>query len=252
MEKRIALISGATSGIGEATAKVLASAGIDLVLCGRRKERLDTLKETLSKQVKVTTLVFDVREMDQVKNAIESLPTEFKKIDILINNAGNAFGLDFIQNGNVNDWDLMIDTNIKGLLYVSKVVIPKMIDNKQGHIINISSIAGKETYPKGNVYCASKAAVEALSAGMRLDLNPYGIKVTNIAPGAVNTEFSKVRFNGDEQKADKVYEGFQPLQAQDIAEVIGFVVSRPAHVMLGDIVVLPTAQASATTINRSL
>ncbi len=252
MEKRIALISGATSGIGEATAKVLAAAGIDLILCGRRKERLDILKAALSKQVKVTTLVFDVREMEQVKSAIKTLPAEFNKIDILINNAGNAFGLDFIQNGNVNDWNLMIDTNVKGLLYVSKEVIPQMIENKKGHIINISSIAGKETYPKGNVYCASKAAVEALSAGMRLDLNPYGIKVTNIAPGAVNTEFSKVRFNGDEQKADKVYEGFEPLQAQDIAEVIGFVLSRPAHVMLGDIVVLPTAQASATTINRSL
>ena len=251
MEKRIALISGATSGIGEATAKILAAAGIDLILCGRRTEKLDTLKKLLSAQVKVETLVFDVRDLNQLQQAWEKLSAPFKQIDILINNAGNAFGLDFIQDGNVEDWNLMIDTNIKGLLYVSKVVIPQMIENKRGHIINISSIAGKETYPKGNVYCASKAAVEALSAGMRLDLNPYGIKVTNIAPGAVNTEFSKVRFAGDEQKAEKVYEGFEPLLAQDIAEAIDFIISRPAHVTIADMVILPTAQAAATMINRS-
>jgi NADP-dependent 3-hydroxy acid dehydrogenase YdfG len=247
---KLALITGASSGIGKATAEALADLGINLILCGRRLDRLQALQESLSSKVKVHTLTFDVRKLEEVENALHSLSADLKNIDILINNAGNAHGLGPIQDGSVQDWDAMMDGNVKGLLYVSKVIMPWMIARKQGHIVNISSIAGKSTYPNGNVYCASKAAVEAISEGMRMDLNPHGIKVTNVAPGAVETEFSLVRFKGDEQRADSVYQGFQPLVAKDIADVIAFAVSRPAHVVMSDITILPVAQASATVIKR--
>lgn len=247
---KLAIITGATSGIGRATAVAFANLGIDLVICGRRIERLNELKEELSSKVKVHTLTFDVRDREAVETALNSLPEELKQVDILLNNAGNAHGLGTIQDGDVADWDAMIDGNVKGLLYVSKVVMPWMIARQTGHIVNISSIAGKQTYPNGNVYCASKAAVEAISEGMRFDLNPHNIKVTNIAPGAVETEFSMVRFKGDSQKSDAVYQGFQPLLAEDIADIIAFTVTRPAHVVLADILVYPTAQASPAVIKR--
>lgn len=247
---RLALITGASSGIGKATAEAFADLGINLILCGRRIERLQEIQENLSKKVSVHTLTFDVRNQKDVENALNSLPVTFQAIDILVNNAGNAHGLGPIQDGNIDDWDAMIDGNVKGLLYVSRVIMPWMIERKTGHIINISSIAGKSTYANGNVYCASKAAVEAISEGMRLDLNPYGIKVTNVAPGAVETEFSLVRFKGNDDKAEAVYKGFQPLTAQDIAEVLAFAVSRPAHVVMADITLFPTAQAAATLIKR--
>ncbi|SIS39623.1 NADP-dependent 3-hydroxy acid dehydrogenase YdfG [Zobellia uliginosa] len=246
------LITGATSGIGRATAILFAVQGFRLVLCGRRQERLDALEVELGKNCEVHTLNFDVRDKDAVFEAIGSLPKEFSQIDILVNNAGNAHGLDPIDEGNIDDWDAMIDINVKGLLYVSKAIIPNMVERRSGHIINIGSTAGKEVYPKGNVYCASKHAVDALTKGMRMDLNPYGIKVGSINPGAVETEFSNVRFKGDDDKADSVYEGFDPLLPQDIAEIIHFVVTRPYHVNIADLVVMPTAQASATILNRSL
>jgi len=247
---KLALITGASSGIGKATAEAFADLGINLILCGRRIEKLDALKESLSKKVNVQILTFDVRNKEQVENALNSLSDSEKNIDILVNNAGNAHGMGPIQDGSTDDWDAMIDGNVKGLLYVSKVIMPWMKARKQGHIVNLSSIAGKSTYPNGNVYCASKAAVEAISEGMRLDLNPFGIKVTNVAPGAVETEFSLVRFKGDEEKADSIYKGFEPLKAEDIAEIIAFAVSRPAHVVMADITLFPVAQASATVINR--
>jgi 3-hydroxy acid dehydrogenase / malonic semialdehyde reductase len=247
---KTALITGATSGIGWATAIALADLGIDLILCGRREERLRELQIQLNNRVRTYTLTFDVRERNAVKNAIDSLPDNWKSIDILINNAGNAHGLSPIQDGSLDDWDAMIDGNVKGLLYVSKAVIPYMIQRKAGHIVNISSVAGKQTYPNGNVYCASKHAVESLSEAMRLDLNQHNIKVTNVAPGAVETEFSVVRFKGDKMRADSVYNGFKPLMAQDIADVIAFAVSRPAHVQIADFTIFPTAQASAMVLKR--
>ncbi len=247
---KLALITGASSGIGKATAEAFADLGINLILCGRRIEKLDALKESLSKKVNVQILTFDVRDKEQVEKALNSLSDSEKDIDILVNNAGNAHGMGPIQDGSTDDWDAMIDGNVKGLLYVSRVIMPWMKARKQGHIVNLSSIAGKSTYPNGNVYCASKAAVEAISEGMRLDLNPFGIKVTNVAPGAVETEFSLVRFKGDEEKADAIYKGFEPLKAEDIAEIIAFAVSRPAHVVMADITLFPVAQASATVINR--
>ena len=224
MKQKTALITGATSGIGKATAIEFAKHNINLVLCGRRQERLDSLKKQLEDQVAVHTLTFDVRNREAVFKAIESLPETFKTIDILINNAGNAHGLDTIQEGNLDDWDAMMDGNVKGLLYVSKALMPQMIERQSGHIINIGSSAGKEVYPKGNVYCASKHAVLAVTEGMRIDLNPYGIKVGAVNPGLVETEFSKVRFKGD-AIADGVYKGFKALQAEDIAEIIYFVIS---------------------------
>ncbi|HEA20519.1 hypothetical protein LCGC14_0869310 [marine sediment metagenome] len=247
---KIALITGATSGIGKATAILFAVEGIHLILCGRRQDRLDALQAELSKQTAVTTLNFDVRDKDEVFKAIASLPEEFANIDILINNAGNAHGLDPIEEGSTDDWDAMLDINVKGLLYVSKAVIPVMVERKYGQIINIGSTAGKEVYPKGNVYCASKHAVDALTTGMRMDLNPYGIKVGAVNPGAVETEFSNVRFKGDGEKADSVYNGFKPLEPEDIAETLYFVVTRPAHVNIADLVITPTAQASATVWNK--
>ncbi len=247
MSKPIALITGATSGIGEATARLIAK-DYQLVLCGRRRDRLEKLQNELSTDCQL--LSFDVRDKEGVFTSINSLPKEWKQIDVLINNAGNAHGLDLIQDGDVDDWDAMMDINVKGLLYVSKAVIPQMIERKKGHIVNISSIAGLEVYTKGNVYCASKHAVDALTKGMRMDLNPEGIKVTSIDPGLVETEFSEVRFKGDTEKAKQVYLNYTPLTPHDVAETIAFVLSRPAHVMIGDLLILPTDQASSTIVNK--
>lgn len=249
---KIALITGATSGIGEACAKLFAKEKYDLIITGRREERLQKLAESVNAEygVQVKTLCFDVRNREDVIQMLETLPADWQKVTVLINNAGLSQGLDPIQNGSFDDWDTMIDTNVKGLLYVSKIVANWMIANKKGHIINIGSIAGKEVYPNGNVYCASKHAVDALSKGMRVDLLAHGIKVTAIHPGAVETEFSEVRFKGDKERAKKVYDGFEPLLANDIAETIWFAVSRPAHVNINDMLVMPTAQASASVIFR--
>ncbi|WP_223032450.1 SDR family NAD(P)-dependent oxidoreductase [Hanstruepera marina] len=248
---KTALITGATSGIGRATAHEFAKHGINLVLCGRRQERLNTIKNALSKKVDVHTLNFDVRDKEKTIEAINSLPEAFKSIDILINNAGNAHGLDPINDGNLEDWDAMMDINVKGLLYVSKSIMPEMIKRKSGHIINIGSSAGKEVYPKGNVYCASKHAVLAITEGMRMDLNPHGIKVSAINPGLVETEFSKVRFKGD-AKADDVYKGYKALQPEDVAEVIYFAISRPNHVNIADVLMFCTAQASSTIVKKEV
>lgn len=250
-KNKIALITGATSGIGMATAKIFAKNNIDLVICGRRQERLDALKKELEKDVAVHTLNFDVRNKTAVLVQIESLPNNFKDIDILINNAGNAHGLEPLQDGNLEDWDAMLDINVKGLLYVSKAIIPKMVAKKAGHIINIGSTAGKEVYPNGNVYCASKHAVDAINQGMRIDLNPFNIRVGAVNPGMVETEFSEVRFKGNTEKAAKVYQGFKPLQPEDIADIIHFVVTRPYHVNIADLVVMSTAQASSTIVNKN-
>lgn len=249
---KIALITGATAGIGDACAHTFAREGYNLILTGRRMQRLERLAEQLNEQynVEVAISCFDVRSRQQVVENLEALPTEWKQIDVLVNNAGLSQGLDPIDKGSYDDWDTMIDTNIKGLLYVSRVVSNWMITNGFGHIINIGSIAGKEVYPNGNVYCATKHAVDALNQGMRLDLLSHGIKVTAVHPGAVETEFSEVRFKGDKDRAKKVYDGFEPLMAQDIAETIWFVASRPAHVNINDLVVMPTAQAAATSIFR--
>jgi 3-hydroxy acid dehydrogenase/malonic semialdehyde reductase len=249
--KRIALITGATSGIGEATARLLSENNFNLIICGRRQDRLRKLQDELSKLTEVTTLSFDVRDKDAVHTAVASLKSPWNNIDVLINNAGNAHGFDSIQTGNVDDWDAMIDINVKGLLYVSKEVIPVMTQRNSGHIINIGSIAGKEVYPNGNVYCASKFAVDALTKGMRMDLNPFGIKVTSINPGLVETEFSVVRFKGDETKAASVYKGIEPLRGGDIADIILYTLQAPAHVVLADITVFPTAQGSSTMVKRS-
>ena len=249
---KIALITGATSGIGKATALLFAQHGLDLILCGRREDRLRELQQQLAPQARVHTLTFDVRDRAGVEAAIGALPADWREIDVLVNNAGNAHGLAPIQEGAVEDWEAMIDGNVKGLLYVSKAVIPGMVSRRSGHIINIGSLAAKEVYPNGNVYCASKQAVDALTQGMRLDLNPFNIKVTGIHPGLVETEFSVVRFKGDMQRADNVYKGYQPLIAEDIADVIWFVISRPSHVVVADLLVLPTAQASATVVNKRL
>jgi len=250
MNQKTALITGATSGIGKATAQLFAQNNIRLILCGRRSERLSDLKGELSKLTDVTTLQFDVSKKNEVFNAIESIPKEFQKIDILINNAGNAHGLSTIQDGNLDDWDAMLDINVKGLLYVSKAILPQMVERNDGFVVNIGSIAGKEVYPNGNVYCASKYAVNALNKGMRMDLNKYNIRVSAIHPGLVETEFSEVRFKGDVDKAKNVYKGFKALQAEDIADIIHFVVTRPYHVNIEDLVVYPTAQASATILNK--
>lgn len=250
MGHRNVLLTGATSGIGEATARLLAKNHYHLILCGRRRDRLEALKTELKSQTKVTTLSFDVRDREAVVASLKSLSSEWSNIDVLINNAGNAHGLDPIQRGNVADWDAMMDINVKGLLYVSREVIPGMTERKSGHIINIGSVAGKEVYANGNVYCASKFAVDALTQGMRVDLNPFGIKVTGIHPGLVETEFSLVRFKGDAEKASAVYRGLQPLTGADIADMILYVLSTPDHVMIADMVVFPKAQASASVVNR--
>ena len=249
--KKTAFITGATSGIGKSTAIHFALKGIRLVLCGRRQDRLDALKKELGKEVDVHTLNFDIRNKEAVTVAIDTLPKDFSQIDILVNNAGNAHGLDTIQDGSVDDWDAMLDINVKGLLYVSKALIPQMVARKSGHIINIGSTAGKEVYPKGNVYCASKHAVDAINQGMRIDLNGTGVRVGAVNPGLVETEFSNVRFKGDEERADNVYKGFQPLKPEDIADITHFVVTRPYHVNIADLVVMPTAQASSTIVDKS-
>ena len=243
-----ALITGATSGIGMATAKLFAAKGYKLILCGRRTERLNELKSELNTEVH--TLTFDVRNREDVFKALESIPSEFHDIDILLNNAGNAHGLSSIQNGNLDDWDAMMDGNVKGLLYVTKAILPNMIARNSGFIVNIGSVAAKEVYPNGNVYCASKHAVDALSKSMRVDLAGHNIRVAAIHPGAVETEFSEVRFKEDTEKAAGVYQGFDALQAQDIAEIIEFITSRPSHVNIEDLVVYPTAQANTTTLTR--
>ncbi|WP_296317080.1 SDR family NAD(P)-dependent oxidoreductase [Winogradskyella sp. UBA3174] len=248
--KKTALITGATSGIGRATANQFAKHGINLILCGRRQERLDSIQKALSKETDVHTLNFDVRDREKTLEAIASLPKEFQNIDILINNAGNAHGLDPIQTGDLDDWDAMMDINVKGLLYVSKAVMPGMTERKSGHIINIGSSAGKEVYPKGSVYCGSKHAVLAITEGMRIDLNPFGIKVGAINPGLVETEFSEVRFKGD-AAAKNVYKGFKALQAEDVADVIYFAISRPAHVNIADVLMFCTAQASSTIVKKT-
>ncbi|WP_435253955.1 SDR family NAD(P)-dependent oxidoreductase [Tenacibaculum sp. A30] len=249
--QQTALITGATSGIGKATAQLFAKNNINLIICGRRIEKLQKLQQELSQFTKVHILQFDVRYNDEVKKAINSLPDEFKHIDILINNAGNAHGLDSFQNGNIDDWDAMIDGNVKGLLYVSKAVIPQMVERNNGFILNIGSIAGKDVYPNGNVYCASKFAVNALNKGMRIDLNQHNIRVCAIHPGLVETEFSDVRFKGDTERAKTVYQGYKALQPEDIADIIHFVVTRPYHVNIEDLIVYPTAQASATIVNKN-
>jgi len=245
-----AFITGATSGIGKATAQLFAQHKIRLILCGRRSERLLELQNELRQFTEVTTLCFDVSNRIAVQEAIAKLPAEFQQIDILINNAGNAHGLSSIQDGDIDDWDAMLDINVKGLLYVSKAIMPRMIERGKGFILNIGSIAGKEVYPNGNVYCASKYAVNALNKAMRIDLNAHNIRVCAIHPGAVETEFSEVRFKGDTERAKGVYSGYQALQASDIAEIIHFVVTRPFHVNIEDLVVYPTAQASATILKR--
>lgn len=246
------LITGATSGIGKSTATLLArEKKYKLILCGRREARLHQLKSELSGLTEIHTLSFDVRDKNAVFSSIASLPDGFQGIDILINNAGNAHGLDPIHRGNPDDWDAMIDINVKGLLYVSKAVVPGMVERKQGHIINIGSIAGKDVYADGNVYCASKFAVDAISQGMRIDLAKYGLKVSEIKPGAVVTEFSQVRFKGDDSRANKVYEGFTPMTPDDVAEIIAFVISRPKHVNIADLIVLAQAQASGSVIYRN-
>ena len=251
---KIVLITGASAGIGEATAVKFAEQGYDLIITGRRAERLDALKGILEKEhgIDVKCLRFDVRNHNEVANALESLDERWEKIDVLVNNAGLALGLNPIQDGDFDDWDTMIDTNLKGLLYMSKFVARLMIRNGRGHIINIGSIAGKEVYPNGNVYCATKHAVEGLTKAMRLDLFKQGIKVTQIAPGAVETEFSMVRFKGDAASAEKVYRGYQPLTGRDIAESVFFAASQPAHVNINDLLIMPMEQANATTFNKKM
>jgi len=249
--KQTALITGATSGIGKATAQILAKNNFKVIICGRRKNRLDTFSDELAKLTEVHTLQFDVSKKEEVQEALNSLPADFSNIDVLVNNAGNAHGLATIQDGSIDDWDAMLDINVKGLLYVSKAIIPKMIERNTGFIVNIGSIAGKDVYRNGNVYCASKFAVNALNKSMRLDLNEYNIRVSGIHPGLVETEFSEVRFKGDTERAKTVYTGYKALQAEDIADIIHFVVTRPYHVNIEDLVVYPTAQASATLINKN-
>ena len=250
MENKTAFITGASSGIGKATAQLFAKNKVRLVLCGRRIDRLQALFDELSKMTEIHTLNFDVRNKEEVFQAINSLPDKFSAIDILINNAGNAHGLDTIDNGDVDDWDAMLDINVKGLLYVTKAILPQMISRKNGHIINIGSTAGKEVYPKGNVYCASKHAVDALNQAFRIDLNGKGIRVGAINPGMVETEFSEVRFKGDSERAKKVYEGFSPLKPEDIADIIWFTVTRPPHVNIADLTVMSVDQASSTIVNK--
>ena len=247
----IALITGASAGIGQATARLLGKSGYDLIICGRRQERLDALKDELSGDCALHTLCFDVRDKEAVAEKISSLSGKWKEIDLLINNAGNAHGLDTVQDADLDDWDAMIDINVKGLLYVSKAVLSGMVERRSGHIINIGSTAGKEVYPKGNVYCASKHAVDAITQGMRLDLNTIGIKVTAINPGLVETEFSEVRFKGDQDKAQKVYAGMTPLRPEDVAETILFAATRPPHVNIADLILMPTDQASSTVVKRN-
>ena len=248
--KKTIFITGATSGIGKATAEVFAKQGHRLIICGRRKEVLDNLQIQLSNFTDVYSLVFDVRNQQEVQNAINSLPEDWKNIDVLVNNAGNAHGLEPISDANISDWDAMMDGNVKGLLYVSQPIIKLMKANNSGHIVNISSVAARQTYANGTVYCASKKAVDVISEGMRLELTEFGIKVTNVQPGAVETDFSKVRFKGDEERAATVYAGYEPLIAEDIADAISYCVNAPDRVSISEICIYPKAQAEPRTIFR--
>jgi len=244
------VITGATSGIGKSTAQLLAKQGNRMIICGRRDEVLESLKAELSLNTEIFSLKFDVRNLDEVEAAFSSLPQEWKDIDVLINNAGNAHGLDPLSAGKTDDWDSMIDGNVKGLLYVSKMVIPGMKERNSGHIINISSVAARQTYANGVVYCATKKAVDVISEGMRLELTEFGVKVTNIQPGAVETDFSVVRFKGDTERAATVYAGYEPLKAEDIADSIAYCINAPKHVCISDMTIYPTAQAEPRTIYR--
>ena len=248
--KKTIFITGATSGIGKATAEIFAKQGHRLIICGRRKEVLDNLQIQLSNFTDVYSLVFDVRNQQEVQNAINSLPEDWKNIDVLVNNAGNAHGLEPISDANISDWDAMIDGNVKGLLYVSQPIIKLMKANNSGHIVNISSVAARQTYANGTVYCASKKAVDVISEGMRLELTEFGIKVTNVQPGAVETDFSKIRFKGDEERAATVYAGYEPLIAEDIADAISYCVNAPDRVSIAEICIYPKAQAEPRTIFR--
>ena len=248
---KTALITGATSGIGKATAELLAKNSYRIILCGRRKEVLEQIKTELSAFTETFSLSFDQRNFSEVETAINSLPESWKNIDVLINNAGNAHGLDPLSEGNLEDWDAMMDGNVKGLLYVSKLIIPGMKERKSGHIVNISSVAARQTYANGVVYCASKRAVDVISEGMRLELTEFGIKVTNIQPGAVETDFSKVRFKGDEERAKTVYAGYEALKAEDIADAIFYCVNAPNRVAISDLTIYPSAQSEPRTIYRN-
>lgn len=248
--KKTIFITGATSGIGKATAEIFAKQGHRLIICGRRKEVLDNLQIQLSNFTDIYSLVFDVRNQQEVQNAINSLPEDWKNIDVLVNNAGNAHGLEPISDANISDWDAMMDGNVKGLLYVSQPIIKLMKANNSGHIVNISSVAARQTYANGTVYCASKKAVDVISEGMRLELTEFGIKVTNVQPGAVETDFSKVRFKGDEERAATVYAGYEPLIAEDIADAISYCVNAPDRVSIAEICIYPKAQAEPRTIFR--
>lgn len=248
MKKKTILITGASSGIGKATATLFAARGERLILCGRRQERLETLQNEF--QCESHLLNFDVRDRAAVFEAINSLPQQWKSIDLLINNAGNAHGLDPVHKANLDDWDAMIDGNVKGLMYVTKAVLPQMVERKAGQIVNVGSIAGIEVYPNGNVYCASKFAVDAFTQGLRIDLNPFGIRISAVHPGLVETEFSMVRFKGDEDRSKKVYDTLRPLTAEDVADAIAYMVDVPPHVTVADLTLLPTDQANATVINR--
>lgn len=252
--KKIVMITGATSGIGLACAKKFAAAGKDLVLTGRRLDRLNDISSQLKDKysINVEVLNFDVRNREEVFASVSSLEDEWRNIDILINNAGLAVGMGTIQEGEIDDWERMIDTNVKGLLYVTRAVLPGMIARKSGHVINIGSIAGREVYPNGNVYCSTKFAVDALTKAIRIDTVHSGIKVSQIAPGAVETEFSIVRFKGDKEKADSVYKGFEPLHPEDIADSVYYVTTLPPHVNINDLLIMPTAQASATNFHKEI
>lgn len=248
---KTALITGATSGIGAAIARRFAQDDIRLILCGRRQERLDALQQELSGKTEIFLLNFDIRNAEAVFDAIEQLPKPFRDIDILVNNAGNAHGKSSIEEGHLEDWEAMMDGNVKGLLYVTKAVLPVMVERQSGFILNIGSIAGTQVYPGGNVYCASKHAVAALSEAMRVDLLKHHIRVSEIKPGLVETEFSLVRFKGDAEQADKVYDGYEPLRPEDVADLAHFIVTRPPHVNLADTLILPAAQASSTQVRKN-
>jgi len=246
------LITGASSGIGLACAEVFAEAGANLILIARRKDRLNDLKLNFEKRfgISVFTIVVDIRNFEELKQNLENLPVQWQRIDVLINNAGKALGLSKIQDGDIADWEEMIDTNVKGLLYMSRIILPKMVKQGFGHVVNIGSIAGREVYPNGNVYCGTKSAVASISKGMVIDLNGTGVRVTNIEPGLVETEFSEVRFHGDKEKAKTVYQGYKPLTGRDIAEIALFAVTRPKHVMIQDLLVTPTDQATTTIVHK--
>jgi len=252
--RKTVMITGATSGIGKACAEKFAENNYDIIITGRRNELLKKIAAQLKQKNKIDVccLNFDVSKFTEVKKAITSLKGKWKNIDILINNAGLALGFDPIDKGNINDWEKMIDTNIKGLLYVSRLVIPEMVTQNSGHVINIGSIAGKETYMNGNIYCATKHAVDSLTKAMRIDLLKYRIRVSAVHPGAVETEFSLVRFKGEKQAAQNVYKGFKPLAGKDIAEVVFFVATQPEHMNINDVIVMPTAQANTVHFNKNI